>query len=164
MSHKALEMTGLPSLGARGEGWVALQAIALVAVVAGTFYGSAWSGTPRWAAGAAGAVLLVAGLWLALRAILDLGDSLTALPKPRRRATLIERGVYRRIRHPIYGGVILCCLGWSLGAASFVSLGASAATALVLLLKSVREETWLAERYDGYRAYRTRTWRFLPWL
>ncbi len=109
-------------------------------------------------------VLVVAGLWLTVRAIVDLGDALTALPKPRRKATLVERGVYRRIRHPIYGGVILGCIGWSLATASFVSLGAAAATTLVLALKSVREEAWLVERFAEYRAYRARSRRFLPWL
>lgn len=157
-------MSGLPSLGSRGEGWVALQAIAMAGVLAGTVFGNAWSGPLRWVSGAAGGIVFLAGLWLAVRAILDLGDSLTALPKPRHRATLVERGVYRRIRHPIYGGAILGCFGWALATASFVSLCAAAATALVLTLKSVREEAWLSERYDGYAAYRTRTWRLLPWL
>jgi protein-S-isoprenylcysteine O-methyltransferase Ste14 len=31
-------------------------------------------------------------------------------------------------------------------------------------LKSRREERWLAEQFEGYEAYRSRTRKLLPWL
>ena len=68
------------------------------------------------------------------------------------------------MRHPIYGGVILLALGWSL-ASSPVGLIPTALLVALLELKSRREEAWLVERYPEYETYRARTpHRFLPWL
>jgi protein-S-isoprenylcysteine O-methyltransferase Ste14 len=154
----------LPSLGSRGQGWVVLQVIGLAGVVVGLLDAGAWSGAVwRWTA-LLGGGLAGAGLVLAAVALLHLGSSLTPNPRPKDDATLVEHGVYARARHPIYGGLLLGATGLSLLAASPSSLLATAATAAVLVLKSLREEAWLVRRYDGYRAYRRRTRRFLPWL
>jgi protein-S-isoprenylcysteine O-methyltransferase Ste14 len=81
---------------------------------------------------------------------------------PRDGRELREEGIYAVIRHPIYGGVILSALGWSLWL-SPAALVPTAATGAFLDLKSRREEMWLVERYSRYRDYRARVRnRFLP--
>ena len=100
-----------PSLGPRGEGWVVAQlGLVLLIVIAG-FSGSEWSATAaslRWVVGisigTAGCVLVVSGM-------VGLGRSLTPFPKPSDRSTLRVDGIYRLVRHPIYGGLILVALG-----------------------------------------------------
>lgn len=154
----------LPSLGPRGQGWVALQFLGLAAVLAGLLDQGAWSGAARLATGVLGGALAAAGLLLAVAAVLRLGENLTANPHPKDGASLVEQGIYARVRHPIYGGLLLGCTGLALLAASPASLAATAATAAVLVLKSLREEAWLVRRYPGYPAYRRRTRRFVPWL
>lgn len=154
----------LPALGPKGQGWVVLQFAGLFAVLAGLAGAGAWRGA-AWAASAAvGGALALAGAALCGAGLVHLGGSLTANPKPHHRAVLVERGVYARIRHPIYGGLLLGCVGVSLIAASWASLAATAYVAVVLWLKSMREEAWLVRRYDGYAAYRARTGRFFPAL
>ncbi len=110
-----------------------------------------------------GALLLVAG-WLVYRGIDDLGSNLTAVPAPVADATLVEHGIYRRVRHPIYAGVIGLGVGW----AFFVGSPAALVVALILAawldLKSRREEVWLLAHHPGYAAYRRRTQRFVPGL
>ena len=157
-------MTRLPALGPRGEGWVVLQVVLLGVIGLGGLLGPVWDGPARLASVAAGVVLLVAGAVLVGRGTRDLRDNLTPLPHPRDGATLVEDGVYRHVRHPIYGGIVLGSAGWALATASGVGLGIALAAAVFFTLKSRREEAWLEARFPGYAAYRARTRRLIPWL
>ncbi len=104
-----------------------------------------------------------AGILAALVAGGRLGRSLTMLPKPRVDGELVETGLYRLVRHPIYGAGLLAFAGYSLATTSWPSLALTGVLALLWEGKSRREEAWLAERYPGYEAYRRKTRRkFLP--
>lgn len=142
-----------------------IQAVLLVALAAaGIWLRPEWTGAftdPRVLAGIAA---LAGGGILLVREIKDLGGSLTALPHPKEDATLVEFGVYRMVRHPIYGGLILGALGWSLLQASLAALIVTAAIAVFFRLKASVEEAWLTGRFEGYPAYRARTRRFIPWI
>lgn len=154
----------LPDLGRRGEGWVLAQIVLFVAILIAGTLGPAWSGAPRVAAFVLGALLAAAGLFLAARAVLDLDRNLTPFPKPIPDGHLVDTGAYGLARHPIYGGLITGAFGWGLATASPAAIVGAAVLLLFFDLKSRREEIWLAERYDGYAAYRARTRRLLPWL
>jgi protein-S-isoprenylcysteine O-methyltransferase Ste14 len=155
-------MTRLPALGPRGEGWVLIQGVILVAIGMGGLLGPAWDGDARIVTSAVGIILIIAGGILAVRGVVDLREALTALPYPRAGASLVDTGAYRLVRHPIYGGLILGGLGWGLLAASPVSLLGSAALFVFFDLKSRREEAWLTRTYVGYPDYRARTKKFFP--
>lgn len=158
-------MTRLPSLGARGEGWVAIQVVLLLAiVVGGVWFGPDWSGPLHFVGILAGIAAIAAGSILVVRGSVDLREALTPLPHPRDDATLVETGVYGLARHPIYGGLILAALGWSWVQASLPAVAGAVAIAVFFVLKSTREEAWLLERFAGYADYRTRTRRFIPWV
>ena len=151
----------LPELGARGGGWVAGQATILLAVFLSALVGVG----PSVVSVVVGAVLAGVGVGLMLAGALALGSALTPFPRPREGAGLRELGLYGRVRHPIYGGVILFAAGWSV----FWLTAVGGALTLLLVaffeLKARREEAWLEARYPEYRAYRGRTpRRFLPWL
>jgi protein-S-isoprenylcysteine O-methyltransferase Ste14 len=159
----------IPALGRRGEGWVALQLVCF-ALLAGAIYlgphddGSdpAMSGTRQllgYVIGVIGAAMLGSGL-----AELRRARALTALPAPRDDATLVERGAYRFVRHPIYGGLILAGLGLAVITPWWGTFAAVALLAVVLDLKRRREELWLEERYPEYSAYRARTRALIPFL
>jgi protein-S-isoprenylcysteine O-methyltransferase Ste14 len=106
-------------------------------------------------AAAVGGTIITAGL-------ISLERSITPNPRPRPGGTLREHGPYGVVRHPIYAGVILSALAWSLWRGP-AAVGPTALTVVVVDLKSRREEAWLLERYPGYRTYRDRVrWRFFP--
>jgi protein-S-isoprenylcysteine O-methyltransferase Ste14 len=153
-----------PALGRRGEGWVVLQSIIIVAAAACAVVG------PRWPHGGepwlriAGFVLEAAGVGMFILSRITLGRSFTPFPRPRDHSTLRSTGIYARARHPVYGGLLVAGLGLSLHRSPLV-LAPAAVLAFVFWLKSIREEAWLAERYPDYPAYRRTTpRRFIPWI
>jgi len=157
----------IPSLGPRGEGWVALQLICLlaVAVLGALALPAALADTGgRMAWIISGGVLIVTGALAAYFGLTDLGSNLSAMPRPPEGSELVETGIYARIRHPIYAGLIEMSIGWSAVTGSSYAFGAALVLAVVLDLKSRREEAWLAERFPEYPAYRRRTRKFIPYL
>jgi protein-S-isoprenylcysteine O-methyltransferase Ste14 len=152
----------MPNLGSRGQGWVALQGVLLVAVAVAAAL-TEWRPPP--AVGAAGLALMVAGVVLCALGLRGLAShgSLTAFPRPLDVGRATERGVYGHARHPIYGGLLLAVAGLALLRPwAFVP---GALLALLFWAKSEREEAWLLDRYPGYAAYRVRVRRrFVPYL
>lgn len=158
-------MSTLPSLGPRGEGWVALQGVLLVAIGVGGLVETPLPADGPWLASVAGLLLLAIGGVLALLGVRQLGNALTALPHPREGGDLVETGVYRLARHPIYGGLVIAALGYGLLMHALITAVAGPIALLVFFrLKSTREEVWLEGRYPGYPAYRSRTRRMLPFI
>ena len=155
---------GLPALGPRGEGWVLIQAVLLALLVLGGVVGPRWP--VPWDARfrALGLGLGVVGAVLFLGGVTRLGGQLTPYPKPVDGGELREAGLYGLARHPIYGGVLLLALGWSL-ASSPLALLPAALLAGLFEAKSRREESWLVEHHPGYEDYRRRVRRrFIPYL
>jgi protein-S-isoprenylcysteine O-methyltransferase Ste14 len=154
----------LPEFGPRGEGWVALQLLLGAAIAGCGFVGVYWPGSLESFLGVLGLLIALAGALLVVLGVLSLGRSFTPLPRPRARSCLRQSGIFRLVRHPVYGGAILIGLGWSLAEAP-LGLVPTLLLALLFDLKARREEAWLIERFPEYAAYQTRTpHRFVPWL
>jgi protein-S-isoprenylcysteine O-methyltransferase Ste14 len=157
-------VTHLPSLGPRGEGWLLIQGVLLVAVAAaGWSLGPDWNGPLRLASTVLGIALISGGIALVFRGVAALDRAVTPLPRPRDDAELVETGVYAFVRHPIYGGLILAAFGWAIVRASLVAVALAVVLAVFLRVKSAREEAWLEQRFPAYAAYRSRTPRLMPW-
>lgn len=154
---------GIPSLGARGQGWVALQLACMGGAAAA---GLLAAGPASELATIIGMALVVVGGAVAASGLLELqrAAALTPLPYPRPESRLVESGAYRFVRHPIYGGLILATVGWAVLRASPLAFVAALALAIVFDLKRRREETWLLAQHPGYRAYQGRTRALIPGL
>jgi protein-S-isoprenylcysteine O-methyltransferase Ste14 len=118
----------------------------------------------RWILLVVGLALMLVGLGVGLAGIRALGRNLTAAPRPKGGAVLVETGIYGAIRHPLYAALILAAIGWGLATASLGAGIATGALAGWLDAKSRREEAWLLDVYPTYAAYRRRTHRFVPGL
>ena len=155
-------MTRVPALGPRGEGWVVLQFLLFVAIGVVAGFAEPWTSNVAPTLRALGTLAIAAGFLLLAMAFPKLGISTTAFPKPVEHGELRTDGVYGLARHPIYGGVILLALGWSLLRGP-IALVPTAALVVLFVLKSTREEAFLVERYPDYAAYRDRVpKRFIP--
>jgi protein-S-isoprenylcysteine O-methyltransferase Ste14 len=155
-----------PRFGERGELYVVVQFVLLVLVIAGPVQIAGWPGRldERTVTNLLALALVVAGATLLLAGSRVLGRNLTPLPYPKEGGTLVSRGIYQYARHPIYGGLILLACGWSLRRGGGLVLLYALLLAVLLHVKSGREERWLAARFPAYGAYRARTRRFIPFV
>jgi protein-S-isoprenylcysteine O-methyltransferase Ste14 len=142
-------------MGPRGEGWVALQVVLIVAMAAAGLRGRRWPSSTRSLRLLAAGPAALAGAYLLSAGIGGLGRQLTPFPKPRpvQQASLKRDGAYGLVRHPMYGGVLLLALAWSL-ASSPVALAPTAVASVFLDAKRRLEESWLSEEQPEYEAYR----------
>ena len=149
----------LPALGSRGGGWVAIQAALLVAAVLMGLAGAAWPSAASPGLMAAGAVAILAGIGLLLGGGAGLGRQLTPFPRPVADGELRRSGVYRFVRHPMYGGALLAILGWALLSSPL------ALAAAFLDAKRRREEAWLEAKHPDYSDYHRDVPRqFIPFV
>jgi len=109
-----------------------------------------------------GLVLSLIGGLTALAGVMSLGANLAAVPYPRENATLVEKGAFRFVRHPIYSGIILGSFGWGLLTNSLIALLLAMVLFIFFDLKSRREEQWLSEKYTDYTAYQARVRKLIP--
>ncbi|MCB9852362.1 MAG: isoprenylcysteine carboxylmethyltransferase family protein [Phycisphaerales bacterium] len=112
----------------------------------------------------AGAVVLLAALWLFRRSHIDLGKNWSPTLEIRKEHRLITHGVYQSIRHPMYAAILLfsvaqACLlhNWLAGYAAFVTF------LPLYLVRAPREERMMRDRFgEEYEAYAQRTGRMIP--
>lgn len=151
----------------RGEWYVVAQMV-LFALIA---FGPGWidlrldlPAPMALAASAAGVVLGVAGMALALAGVFGLGTNLSVLPHPKDDAALVQSGPYAIVRHPIYAGLITGALGWALFNASVMTLLYAAVLFVFFDIKSRREERELLKRFPDYASYRARVRKLIPFV
>ena len=112
----------------------------------------------------ASVIAVVLGLVIMVIGGTALGRGLTATPLPNAHAQLRTGGLYRFVRHPIYGGVLLAAAAITVASGSVFRLVVFVALVVLLSVKSRWEEARLSARFAGYAAYAARTPRFVPFL
>jgi protein-S-isoprenylcysteine O-methyltransferase Ste14 len=107
--------------------------------------------------------LILSGISICMIAIWQLRKySLTAMPTPVQGAKLLQSGLYKKIRHPIYTGLIAMMSGVVISRFSVVRFLLLLCLIAVLYKKSVFEEHQLTKTFGKqYASYKTRTRRFL---
>ena len=143
-----------------GGAWVLAQSVLMTAAIAlGVVFHGDWTVTtvivPGVALFLAGGVVGIAGVW-------ELGRNRTPFPRPSEGSEFIQRGIYARVRHPLYLSVMLASLGWALLWQSWPSFVAALTLIPFFHAKARREERWLREKFPDYAGYAERVPRFLP--
>ncbi len=112
----------------------------------------------------AGALLMAAGVWLFWRSHADLGDNWSVTLEVRRDHVLVDSGVYRTIRHPMYASFFLMAIGQALLLHDWVAGPAALLAVTVLYVaRKPHEEAMLVEQFgDAYRTYMDSTGGIVP--
>jgi protein-S-isoprenylcysteine O-methyltransferase Ste14 len=113
---------------------------------------------------ALGAIICILGLLLSLIAALRLGKNLTPLPCPKDDSQLVQLGLYRFVRHPIYSGVLLVGFGWLLMYPHALILLYLIALIVFFEFKIKLEERWLLEKFPAYTEYCKKVKKLIPWI
>ena len=112
----------------------------------------------------AGTVLLFLGVILLFAGFRGLGKSLTANPVPVDDGTLVTTGIFARLRHPIYTGLLVLTMGLVVSSGVWTQLIAWFGLLGLLIYKMRWEETLLSAKYKGYAAYKSRVPALFPKL
>ncbi len=110
-----------------------------------------------------GVVIFVIGAFITITAALQLNFNLSPFPSPLPGSNLIENGVYKFIRHPIYTGLILSFFGFAIISDSGYRILITAVLFLLFYFKTIYEEKRLIEKFPSYLEYKSRSGRFFPW-
>ena len=115
------------------------------------------------ALGSAGALVVLAGVTLAVWAKLRLGRWFSATFGVKQGHVLITDGPYALTRHPIYTGILTTMVGATLLWNSLLTLALAALMAVPLYFHTVFEEALFEQHFgDAYRDYQRRVPRLVP--
>ena len=157
-----------PWHGPKGEWLVVLQFVIFFAFIL----------VPRWASWASPSLLdatvsartivwwLCGACALAMASLgaLQIRNYLTPLPYPVDHSQLVTGGVYRLVRHPLYGSQLIAALGWVCYTLSVSHLILFVLGFWFFDYKASAEERWLKERHPEYAAYARKTHKLIPFL
>lgn len=111
-------------------------------------------------------LLLVAGLWgIFRRGCIACRSDASGFYVWERTTTLVESGIYRWIRHPMYASLLALAWGMYSRHADLRSLIPALLASYFLWRTALADERECVNYFgDAYRDYMRRTRRFLPWL
>lgn len=104
----------------------------------------------------------VFGFLIIVIAVIQLKTNLSPFPSPKKNSTLINKGLYYYVRHPIYTGILLVTFGFACYTASVYKLLVALVLGILLYYKSQYEEKLLHDQFSEYKNYIEQTGRFFP--
>ncbi len=78
---------------------------------------------------------------------------------------VVDQGLYAFVRHPGYAGGILAYIAWPLTLGSVFAIIPTLVNIVFVVIRTGREDQFLHEKLDGYKAYAKKVrYRLLPWV
>lgn len=111
-----------------------------------------------------GFIIFLSGLLLAIWARVSLGKNWGMPMTQKQNPELVTDGPYRRIRHPIYTGILLAMIGAAI-ACSIFWLTIFAVAAIYFVYSAVMEERIMIKQFPkDYPAYKSKTKMLIPYV
>jgi protein-S-isoprenylcysteine O-methyltransferase Ste14 len=113
-----------------------------------------------------GLSLIIGGIIVRWAAILQLGKSFTVDVAITNTADLKTDGIYKRLRHPSYSGILMIIIGFSVIMSSLYSilvLVIPVFTAIIYRI-NIEEKVLMNEFGESYRKYRSETKKLIPFI
>jgi protein-S-isoprenylcysteine O-methyltransferase Ste14 len=111
---------------------------------------------------ALGSLLFFVGAWFRVHGHYDLRKAFSPVVQEIEGGKLVQTGLYKHIRHPLYVGTICLFLACPVFLAARYSAVLSVVGLVGVALRIRKEERFLAEHQPGYADYKKRTWRLVP--
>lgn len=111
-----------------------------------------------------GLLISVLGVLMIVSCVIALNRSISAFPTPKENAELVRTGAYKYIRHPIYTGILLCCIGYSFFSENSLRFIVSILLMILFRFKAGYEESLLRKKFSRYTDYMQNSGMFLPRL
>ncbi len=113
-----------------------------------------------------GLLLFIAGWWMIA---FSFKENTFAAPvvkhQAERHQTVVDTGVYRIVRHPMYAGAVLLMIGMPLWLESYGAALFAIVPIIILVVRIVFEEKFLKQELSGYDAYTKRVrYKLLPYI
>ena len=100
-----------------------------------------------------GLAITILGIFIVIKAFIDLGENITPLPHPINESSLIKNNSYQNVRHPIYRGLLFISLGICILSLSLIHLALLILLAYILRIKALKEEERLKIKFPEYKKY-----------
>jgi protein-S-isoprenylcysteine O-methyltransferase Ste14 len=115
----------------------------------------------RWA----GIALVLVGTAIRLVGVWSLGKQVSGHVTIQENHQLVQTGIYRHLRHPMYLGFVIATAGLVLVFRSWLVFPVLVWNLIFVLLRIGQEERLLGEHFGSeFESYRHRTWRLLPYV
>lgn len=143
-----------------------LQGAVMLTAVLGAFeryhLPVAWPRAALWAV--AGVLLILAGGALRVIAIRTLAEHFRYELRVEAGQRVIDHGIFKRVRHPSYLGLLLITIGEAVTLSSLLALLVGTTLLFVVLAARIRDEerVMVASFGEAYESYRRRSWRLVP--
>jgi len=106
--------------------------------------------------------LMVTGIAVILISLFQLNKNLSPFPSPKENSELITTGLFSKMRHPIYSGILLLAFSFALYQNSGFKILISFFLLILFYFKTGYEEKQLILKFPEYKNYKNTTGRFLP--
>lgn len=106
--------------------------------------------------------LMLTGIAIIVISILNLNKNLSPFPSPRENSELITIGLFSRIRHPIYSGILLLVFSFALYQNSGFKILISFFLLILFYFKTCYEERQLSLKFPEYKNYKRTAGKFFP--
>ena len=101
-----------------------------------------------------GFLIIIIAFIILLAAIKDLGRNLSPFPRPIKNSNLVNKGIYRFTRHPMYYSLIFISFGVFITKLSIYYLFLLINFILIIKFKIYLEEKYLKNKFKNYLFYK----------